>query len=89
MAAVYAWDRLGEALTAILRDVFLFPVSRYVDDLFFTFFSEIAPEARDILLEAVGLRGAVLAPEKTPAPAHAQVILGVQIALGDPPSRMG
>ena len=34
VAAVYAWDRMGAAVTAILRRLFCFPVLRYVDDLF-------------------------------------------------------
>ena len=77
VSAVYAWDRLGEAFSAILREVFLIPVSRYVDDLFFVIFSDIARESRRILLDVIGLFGAVLSPEKTPRPSPQQVVLGV------------
>ncbi len=34
VGAVYAWDRLGSAITAILFDLLLVPCIRYVDDLF-------------------------------------------------------
>ena len=82
VSAVYAWDRLGEALTAILRKVFLFPASRYVDDLFMPVWASIARESRGILLEVVGIFGAVLSPDKTPPPAAEMPVLGVLISIG-------
>ena len=81
VAAVYAWDRLGEALTAILRRVFLFPASRYVDDLFMPVWAAISGESRSILLEVVNIFGAVLSPEKTPPPAPEMPVLGVLISV--------
>ena len=69
VSAVYAWDRLGEALTTILRRVFLFPASRYVDDLFMPVWASISKESRSILFEVVEILGAVLSHEKTPPPA--------------------
>ena len=33
VGAVYAWDRLGEALVAVLRDLLVLPIGRYVDDI--------------------------------------------------------
>eukprot|EP00972_Heterocapsa_arctica_P112063 16429700-Heterocapsa_arctica.AAC.1 len=58
VAAVYAWDRLGEAFNAILRKVFLFPASRYVDDLFVPVWATHAVESRKMLLEIINLFGA-------------------------------
>jgi hypothetical protein len=82
VSAVYAWDRLGEALTAILRKIFLFPASRYVDDLFMPVWASIASESRSILLEVVGIFGAVLSPDKTPPPSAEMPVLGVLISMG-------
>ena len=81
VSAVYAWDRLGDALTCILQKVFLFPVSRYVDDLFMPVWDEHSRESRRILLEAVSLFGAVLSPEKTPEPSSSMPVLGVLVVI--------
>ena len=78
VAAVYAWDRLGEAFVAILRHHFLLPVSRYVDDLFLMALAKGSREVRKLLLEVVALFGATLSPEKTPPPSVEQVILGIR-----------
>ena len=53
LAAVYAWDRLGAAVTAILRQLFLLPLLRYVDDLFGIFFGPDPQSDRAYLLEIV------------------------------------
>jgi hypothetical protein len=42
IAAVYAWDRVGEAVVAILRRGLALPVSRYVDDLFWPDWASIS-----------------------------------------------
>ena len=81
VSAVYAWDRLGEALTAILREVFLFPASRYVDDLFMAVWAQHSAESRDILLQVVSLFGAVLSREKTPEPCACVPVLGVLVSI--------
>ena len=81
VSAVYAWDRLGEAFTSILQRVFLFPVSRYVDDLFMPVWAEHSKESREILLEVISLFGAVLSPEKTPAPCTSMPVLGVLVSI--------
>eukprot|EP00972_Heterocapsa_arctica_P037909 5580061-Heterocapsa_arctica.AAC.1 len=60
VAAVYAWDCLGEAFNAVLRKVFLFPASRYVDDLFMPVWGSHAGESRTMLLEIINLFGAIL-----------------------------
>ena len=82
VSAVYAWDRLVEALTAILRRVFLFPASRYVDDLFMPAWASISEESRGILLEVVDVLEAVLSPAKTLPPAPEMPVLGVFISVG-------
>ena len=82
VSALYAWDRLGEALTAILRRVFLFPPSRYVDDLFMPVWASISEESRGIFLEVVDIFGAVLSPAKTPPPAPEMPVLGVFTSVG-------
>lgn len=81
VSAVYAWDRLGEALTAILREVFLFPASRYVDDLFMPTWASTSSSSRNILLQVIEIFGAVLSPEKTPAPSRSMPVLGVLVSL--------
>ena len=81
VSAVYAWDRLGDALTSILQKVFLFPASRYVDDLFMPLWSVHASESRQILLEVISLFGATLAPDKTPEPSRSVPVLGVLVSI--------
>ena len=77
VSAVYAWDRLGEAITAILRKIFLFPASGYVDYIFMPVWASISGASRAILLEVVDVFGAVLRPAKTPAPSGSMPVLGV------------
>ena len=81
VAAVYAWDRLGSSIASIVLELLDIPVNRYVDDLFWVDFADIASESRDILLEVVSLLGLTLAVDKTPAPASSQEVLGVACSL--------
>ena len=81
VSAVYAWDRLGEAITSILHKVFLFPASRYVDDLFMPVWASNSAEQRAILLEVVGIFGLVLSPAKTPPPSASMPVLGVLVSI--------
>ncbi|CAE8619818.1 unnamed protein product [Polarella glacialis] len=81
VGAVYAWDRLGAAITAVLIDMFLVPCSRYVDDLFWAEFEESATECRETVIEVVSLLGFTLEPSKTPAPSDSLDILGVATSL--------
>ena len=81
VAAVYAWDRLGSAISSILLELMDLPVNRYVDDLFWVDYQAIAQESRSIVLEVVSLLGLQLAVDKTPAPAASQEVLGVSCTL--------
>ena len=81
VAAVYAWDRLGEAIVRIIEYVLVVAVGRYVDDLFMADFEQTADELRSLLLELVSLLGLTLEESKTPSPADTLEILGVEIAL--------
>jgi len=66
VAAVYAWDRLGGALTFLLQQILLLPTARYVDDLFWVDFSSCAQDTSGVALELVSLLGFTLEPGKTP-----------------------
>jgi hypothetical protein len=81
VGAVYAWDRVGAAISAILRDWFLVPVVRYVDDLFWAEVDESAESCREQVLEVVSLLGFTLEPSKTPLPSKSLDILGVTVSL--------
>ena len=81
VAAVYAWDRLGEAIVRIIEHILIVAVGRYVDDLFMADFAETSEELRSLLLELVGLLGLTLEETKTPAPGESLEILGVVVAL--------
>jgi hypothetical protein len=81
VAAVYAWDRLGAALSGILQVMFNIPCSRYVDDLFWADFSSCAEETRSMAIEVISLLGFTLAIDKTPSPAPSQDVLGVTVTL--------
>ena len=83
VGAVYAWDRLGAFLTAVLQDVFLVAASRYVDDLFLVDYESTASEARSTMLAVVTLLGFTLEEAKTPRPASSQDILGIRVTLTD------
>ena len=81
VGAVYAWDRLGSAVAAVLRSFFLVPVSRYVDDLFWAESSDTAHESRDLVMEVVHELGLTIEVSKTPMPAKSQDILGVRVEV--------
>ena len=81
VAAVYAWDRLAEVLTAIVTWVTLLPCNRYVDDIFACTLAAIAQLQRRTALELVKLLGLRLDPEKTPPPSPNMEILGVLVRL--------
>lgn len=81
VASVYAWDRIGAALAAILQEFLLIPCARYVDDLFWADFVLSASTGRAFALHLVHLLGFTLEESKTPAPSTTQTILGVQIAF--------
>ena len=81
VAAVYAWDRVGAALQAVLQRMFLLPASRYVDDLFWPDFASCASSGRDLALQVVNMLGFTLAPKKTRAPSVSQDVLGVHLHL--------
>ena len=81
VAAVYAWDRLGGALTFLLQQILLLPTARYVDDLFWVDFSGCAEDTSGMALELVSLLGLTLEPGKTPPPASCLDVLGVSVSL--------
>ena len=81
VAAVYAWDRLGGAIQAILQRMFLIPCSRYVDDLFWADFSDCSDQGRQMALDVVSHLGFTLAVDKTPPASDCQEVLGIQIRL--------
>ena len=88
VSAVYAWDRVGEAIVAILRRSFLLPVDRYVDDLFWIDWEPISSESRALLLELVHLIGFTLDPEKSDIPAPKMDILGAHVSIIHGPARL-
>ena len=79
IAAVYAWDRLGAALTHILSNNLSIPLCRYVDDLFTVLPASLAKASRQAILETIDKFGFQLDPEKTPIPSSNMIILGVDI----------
>ena len=81
VGAVYAWDRVAEAVVEVLRRVFLVPAARYVDDIFFVDFEYTAVRTREIVMAVVDAFGLCLEPDKTPAPAMDMVVLGVRVSL--------
>lgn len=83
VASVYAWDRLGAALAAILQEFLLIPCVRYVDDLFWVDFVAASAECRLAALECIDLLGFTLEESKTPAPSSCQTVLGIKVALVD------
>ena len=83
VAAVFAWDRIGVALQAIIAKVILVLLTRFVDDLFGAEFGQLAGAARSHVVEFVGLLGFSLSPEKTPVPAEDLDILGVDCCVRD------
>ena len=81
VSAVYAWDRLGGALAAILQHFLVIPCSRYVDDLFWADYSASSEFGRTSALELVSLLGFTLAKDKTPPAASSQDVLGISTTL--------
>ena len=81
LAAVYAWDRLGAALQAILSRALTAPINRYVDDLFTISYNKGSDELREFIVEIIDLLGFTLDWDKTPPPAGEQTILGVRVAI--------
>ena len=78
VAAVYAWERVGGAIVAILRSLGL-PVFRYVDDLFAVVPEAAGRAARKVIEDVVAAFGFTLAQDKTEGPAKEMVILGVRL----------
>ena len=81
IAAVYAWDRLGAAISTIIARALLIPCCRYVDDLFAGIYKEGSDRARAMMLRLVDLLGFTLERDKTPEPSAKQTILGVQVEI--------
>ena len=81
LSAVYAWDRLGACLTAILSRALAVPICRYVDDLFMAAYHSGASELRSQILEVIELLGFTLEEEKTPEPSGEQTILGINVKV--------
>lgn len=82
VASVYGWERLGAALTAVLRWIGL-PVLRYVDDLFSAVPEELGDLARSVMERAIAALGYTLEPDKTEGPASSLTVLGVQLLIID------
>ena len=57
VSAVYAWHRVGQALTAILSSALTIPFNRHVDDRFAAIPKDGATEARNFCLEIIELLG--------------------------------
>ena len=81
VAAVYAWDRLADALVHVLTSALRVPIIRYVDDLFGVCFAYEAARLREYIIELVTMCGFAVEPEKTPLPASIQTVLGVNLEL--------
>ena len=79
VGAVYAWDRIGSAVTQILARLFWLPLLRYVDDLFTVVPSDLAADAFRVLHEVVGLLGLTLDPAKSPPASLSSSILGISV----------
>ena len=84
VSAVYAWDRLGGALAAILQHFLVIPCSRYVDDLFWADYSASADSGRVHALRFISLLGFAPATDKTPPAAQIQDVLGISTSLAGP-----
>ena len=81
VAAVYARDRLGEAVAHIVEHELVVAVGRYVDDLCMADYAETATELRSFLLELVSLLSLTLEESKSPEPSESLEILGVEVML--------
>jgi len=81
VSAVYAWHRVGQALTTILSTALSIPFNRYVDDIFAAIPEEGSKEARNFCLELIETLGFTLEEEKTPIPSPSSVVLGVQLDI--------
>ena len=81
VAAVYAWDRLGEAVAFAVSNLLVLPVSRYVDDLFTPVYTLYGEEIRSYILEIGALFGVVMDEAKTPVPSSEDTILGILVSI--------
>ena len=81
LGAVYAWDRLGDAICHILSYFLILPLSRYVDDMFSPIYEKHSSEIRSCLIELSNLLGVILDPQKTPEPSPEEAVLGVLIKI--------
>ena len=79
VASVYGWERLGNAVTIILRGIGL-PVLRYVDDLFLAVPKETGAVARRVIETVVEALGLTLESSKTEGPVNSLVVLGVLVS---------
>ena len=82
VAAVYGWERVGAALTGILKKKVGIPFFRYVDDLFTALPDALAKQARKSLEDIIEACGFALAPGKTEGPSDSLTILGILVAIG-------
>lgn len=82
VGAVYAWERVGVAIVAILRSLGL-PVLRYVDDLLAVVPEGAGAAAKQGIEDVVTALGFRLAPYKTDGPASQMVILGIRLECKD------
>ena len=83
VAAVYGWERVGAALTGILKKKVGIPFFRYVDDLFTALPEKLAAQARKSLEDIIQACGFALAPGKTEGPSAILTILGILVTIGD------
>ena len=86
IGAVYAWDRIGSAVTQVLARLFWLPVLRYVDDLFLVVPADLAAGAYEALHSCVAALGLVLDPDKSPPASPSAVVLGVTVSCA--PTRL-
>ena len=95
VAAVYAWDRGGNAVTAVLRHFLGAPLLRYVDDLFWALQAGKVPgraectfirALRQFVIDVVGALGFALDLANTPDPL---AVLTVPGGVGQMPASLG
>ena len=82
VSAVHAWNRTGEALSHIMRQIFLIPVLRYVDDVRGADGAPSALDAHNVLCrvmdEVIGLPRKV---SKSTPPSSSMVDLGARLSI--------
>ena len=81
VAAVYAWDRLADAIVHVLMVTLCLPIVRYVDGLFGVCFRSQAERVRRCIVELVSTCGFAIELEKPPRSASCQIVLGIQIEI--------